>query len=143
MDYFSSIVEALNSVENPGSFASGGMCSMSLPALSLNNLPENILGLPLDESQARSIIASSTRAPFGKGEETIVDTSVRCTWQLNPAQFSINNPQWRVQLQELVNHVAVELGCNTKMKITYELYKLLLYEPGSFFKVGCSYMCTG
>ena len=94
------------------------------------------------------IIASSSQAPFGRGEDTIVDTSVRRTWQLPPMQFSINNSQWTGQLQALLNRVKDELGCDPNMTVTGELYKLLLYEPGSFFKVSsdlfldCLKSCT-
>ena len=112
---------------------------MSLPSISLNTSPDTILGLPLGPCQEKLIIASSTQAPFGRGEETIVDTSVRCTWQLSPKQFTINNTQWMEQLETLLNQVKHELGCDPNMTVACELYKLLLYEPGGFFKVGSSF----
>ncbi len=134
-EYFSSIVDSLKSVKRPGFFATGGVHLMSLPSISLNITPDNILGLPLGSCQEKLIIASSTQAPFGRGEETIVDTSVRCTWQLSPAQFTINNSQWMEQLEALLSKVKHELGCDPNMIVICELYKLLLYEPGGFFKV--------
>ena len=108
---------------------------MILPALSLASAPSDILGLPLCEYQARSIIASASQAPFGRGEDTIIDTSVRNTWQLSPSQFTINNSQWSKQLNVLLKKVKEELGCDPKMTVSGELYKLLLYEPGGFSKV--------
>ena len=87
------------------------------------------------ETQAKELIKISNRAPFGRGEQTIVDTSVRCTWQLNPSQFSINNPNWEKSLNTLSSKLRTELGCSERMTVTYELYKMLLYEPGGFFKV--------
>ena len=108
---------------------------MPLPSISINTAPDIILGLPIDEIHAKSIIEVSARAPFGRGEETIVDTSVRCTWQLSPTQFNIGNPKWAVQLQSLLDRVKADLGCDASKKVTCELYKLLLYEPGGFFKV--------
>ena len=133
--YFSSIARLLKSVETPGSYATGGKCSMPLPSLTLKNEPDSILGLPLGDSQVQSIIKSSTQAPFGRGEETIVDTSVRNTWQLCPSQFSIKSSKWSEQLQALLSKVTAALGCDKKKRVTCELYKLLLYEPGGFFKV--------
>ena len=133
--YFSSIASALKSVKRPGCYATGGRCSMPLPSLSISSTPDAILGLPLGESQVKSIIDSATRAPFGRGEETIVDTSVRRTWQLNPTQFTINNAEWSGQLQTLLHKVKDDLGCDAEKTVTCELYKLLLYEPGGFFKV--------
>ena len=65
---------------------------MPLSAISLTGETDTIMGLPLNEVQAKHLIELASRAPFGRGEETIVDTSVQCTWQFNPKQFSINNP---------------------------------------------------
>ena len=103
---------------------------MPLPAISLATEPNAILGLPLGEAQAKHLIELASRAPYGKGDKTIVDTSVRCTWQLDPAQFSINNPRWKESLQLLLDEVKLQLGCDAKMKVAVELYKLLLYESG-------------
>jgi hypothetical protein len=136
--YYSSIANSLKSVKRPGYFAAGGLCQLPLPSLSLSSAPDDILGLPLCDCQAKLIIASSTRAPFGRGEETIIDTAVRCTWQLSPEQFFINNEEWDEQLQDLLDEVKDELGCDPKLTVSGDLYKLLLYEPGGFFKVGNS-----
>ena len=111
---------------------------MPLPALSLvgdSCSANQILGLPLGESQAKRVIARCSQAPFGRGEETLVDTSVRLTWQLNPDHFTIGNQQWEEQLQALLSSVKRDLGCPDKGTVTCELYKCLLYETGGFFKV--------
>lgn len=42
--------------------------------------------LPLAVSQAQEMIETAHRAPFGRGNQTIVDTSVRKTWELNPGK---------------------------------------------------------
>ena len=137
--YFSSIVGALKKVKRPGFYATGGLCpngiTLPLPAISINSVPDICLGLPLGDAQAKVIVDSSTQAPFGRGEETIVDINVRRTWQLSPTQFSINNKEWKKQLQALLAKVKADLGCDSNMNVTCELYKLLLYEPGGFFKV--------
>jgi len=131
--YYQSIINTLQSVERPGNYVSGGIISMPLPALSIH---DSVLGLPLCDCRIKTIIEKASRAPFGRGEETIVDTSVRCTWQLSPSQFTINNPNWKKSMRILLARLKTELGCDEKMTITCELYKLLLYEPGGFFKVG-------
>ena len=133
--YYQSIVDTLKSVKRPGVYAAGGEATMPIPAISLIGEANTMLGLPLCEAQAKHLIEIASRAPFGRGEETIVDTSVRCTWQLSPTQFSITSPQWKKSLQLLLAKVKTELGCDAKMKVTCQLYKLLLYEPGGFFKV--------
>ena len=133
--YYQSIIDTLQSVDRPGNYVSGGIISMPLPALLLSDQPSSILGLPLCECHIKRVIEHASRAPFGMGEKTIVDTSVRCTWQLNPSQFTINNPKWEKSMHTLLTRLKTELGCDEKMAITCELYKLLLYEPGGFFKV--------
>ena len=133
--YYQSIVDALKSVKRPGLYAAGGDITMPSPAISLAEESDIVLSLPLSEAQAKHLIELASRAPFGRGEQTIVDTSVRCTWQLNPTQFYITNPRWEKKLQLLLSRVKTELGCDTKMKVTCQLYKLLLYEPGGHFKV--------
>ena len=63
------------------------------------------------------------------------DTSVHCTWQLSPSQFTIKNSAWVKELNLLVGRVKKELGCDTSQDVTCELYKLPLYEAGGFFNV--------
>ena len=118
-------------MDRPGSFASGGQFRFSPPALKINGV-RGYVGLPVGECQARVIIAVCT---YGRGQETVVDRSVRSTWELDPSQFTINNPQWSSQLENLAAVVKKELGCDPKLSVKCELYKLLLYEQGSFFKV--------
>jgi len=133
--YYQSIISTLQSVERPGNYVSSGIISMPLPALSLTSQNNAILGLPLCDCHIKKVIENADRAPFGRGEQTIVNTSIRCTWQLNPSQFAINNSEWEKSMQSLLARLKTELGCDEKMTITSELYKLLLYEPGGFFKV--------
>ena len=42
------------------------------------------IAFPLIEHQAKQIIDVCHQAPFGKGSETVVDESVRKTWELTP-----------------------------------------------------------
>ena len=133
-EYFETIVETLRSVRRPGSFAAGGRFNINNPVLSISGLSETV-GLPICQYQAKQIVDKCSRAPFGRGEETIVDTDVRCTWQLDPTQFSIQSPEWSDQLDALLVNLKTDLGCSDMQDISCELYKLLLYEPGGFFKV--------
>lgn len=41
------------------------------------------VGLPLSKRDAQAIINGSKQAPFGKGERTVVDTTVRDTWEID------------------------------------------------------------
>ncbi|KAG9595558.1 hypothetical protein KCU77_g4325, partial [Aureobasidium melanogenum] len=78
------------------------------------------------------LIEVAHQAPFGKGEETIVDTSVRNTWELSPHRFSLSE-HW----QPYVDSITVLACSELRVKgdgIHAELYKMLLYEKGAMFK---------
>ena len=132
--YIDDLLKCLKSVAKPGDFACGGVVSLPLPGLCIEGV-DGILGLPLCELQARAVIEQCCQAPYGRGEQTIVDTSVRKTWQLNPSKVTILNPEWEERLDDLVLQVKKELGCASTARIACKLYKLLLYEEGGFFKV--------
>ncbi|TVY39810.1 hypothetical protein LSUB1_G005264 [Lachnellula subtilissima] len=61
-----------------------------------------LVGLPLSDRDAEAIIAASHQAPFGKGEETLVDTSVRKTWEVFPGHFELKNPAWQPFVKTVV-----------------------------------------
>ena len=136
--YVDGIVQCLKSVEKPGDFACGGSVSLPLPALHVDGV-DGILGLPIGRLEAKAVIEQCSQAPYGRGEQTIIDTAVRNTWQLNPSKVTILNPEWEQRLKCLVSHVKEELGCPSTASVACKFYKLLLYEEGGFFKV-C--LCT-
>lgn len=83
------------------------------------------ISLPLGESHARHIISKARRAPYGKGSDTIVDTAVRNTWELDPAQFTITWSGWPSYLKKICNVVAQQMGISTTVHA--DIYKMLLY----------------
>eukprot|EP00029_Vermamoeba_vermiformis_P004973 TRINITY_DN1599_c0_g3_i3.p1 TRINITY_DN1599_c0_g3~~TRINITY_DN1599_c0_g3_i3.p1 ORF type:complete len:202 (-),score=5.82 TRINITY_DN1599_c0_g3_i3:1051-1656(-) len=119
-------------IKAPGTIACGGPISVILPGLHINGFGE--VGLPLREREAKELITLCQRAPFGRGEKTIVDTNVRNTWQLSPSEIQILNPDFIKQIKSLVKKtVAIELGVGPSANVAARLYKLLIYEPGGFF----------
>jgi hypothetical protein len=125
------IRHALDHITSAGSFASVG----ALPPVSPGLVVEGVgaISLPLQESQARQIIDKARQSPYGKGEETVVDTSVRNTWELDPDQFELTDPQWKNLVATIVAHVGNDLGVGS-LDIRAELYKMLIYEKGAMFK---------
>jgi len=81
------------------------------------------------ESLERDTLFS--QAPFGHGDKTIVDTSVRDTWELDASKFNLKNPEWSKFFDAMLQNTAAGLGLG---KVVANPYKLLLYESGSFFK---------
>ena len=129
----------LNCLENitaPGSFAKFKQLDTIVdPAVKLGGSRETSgerIGLPLSKDDAQKIIQAAHRAPFGRGTETVVDTSVRNTWELNPDQFSLGE-RWQPYVNTLAAQACYELGVDHK-HVRAELYKMLLYEKGAMFK---------
>jgi len=91
-----------------------------------------MIGFPLSERDAKLIEAAATQAPFGKGAETVVDTTVRDTFEINPDKFSFKNPAWTEFLRTVTMKMAHGLGLHpNRPPPQAELYKLLLYRTGS------------
>ncbi|THH13506.1 hypothetical protein EUX98_g9716, partial [Antrodiella citrinella] len=102
------------------------------PALELEDIGN--VGLPLSERDAKIIKIHPTQAPFGMGERTVVDKSVRDTWELDAELVAFGNLDWEEFMAGVVKEVCTTLGVTVSAsKPHYELYKLLLHETGSHF----------
>src|ERR1700677_981712 len=111
-------------------FESVGQVPAVLPGLEVQGLGS--IGVPVAPADAKRIIGKASQAPYGLSEATIVDTEVRRVWQLEPSQFELRNAAWSEALANVVDMVKRDLGI--RGKVNAKLYKLLMYEKGSFFK---------
>ncbi|KAJ2934373.1 hypothetical protein H1R20_g2697, partial [Candolleomyces eurysporus] len=104
------------------------------PGLTIDGV--GLVPLPLTEGYAKVIISRSTQAPFGKGEQTLVDTSVRDTWEIEPNRVFFQNPHWKAFVDKLASKtIWTALGVAPySSQPRCELYKLLLYQTGSHFR---------
>ncbi|KAF2747006.1 hypothetical protein M011DRAFT_468289 [Sporormia fimetaria CBS 119925] len=100
------------------------------PGLYIHKLGQ--VGLPTARRDAAAMAKVSKKAPFGKGSETLVDLSVRKTFELDSSEFECQHPAWQAFLDSVVLSAAESMGVKVKMRA--ERYKLLLYEEGAFFK---------
>jgi hypothetical protein len=124
----------LDRVQGGGSFATfAELPNAPNPGIVISGLGN--IGLPLSDRDAKEIIKASHLAPYGKGTETVVDTEVRKTWELNVDQFKVSNPAWEKIFPDILEHIVKELGllCDSS-GIKAEPYKMLLYEEGAMFK---------
>lgn len=119
----------LAAVKRPGDFYFSGTAPLFSPNLEVEGVGQ--IALPLRPRQAGEIIAVAERAPYGKGEQTIVDTKVRRTWQLGPDKVRIGGKYWAGALDDILSRLVDGLGMAGD--ITAEFYKLLVYDEGSFF----------
>jgi hypothetical protein len=119
----------LETVGESSQFAASGSLTPVLPGLEVKGVGS--IGCPVAAADAKRLIAKATQAPYGRGEETIVDTNVRRVWQIEPSQFSLRNAEWNTHVAAIVDAVKLEFGI--RQKVSPQLYKLLVYEKGSFF----------
>ncbi len=124
----------ISEVHASGSFAAfGTIDSFVNPGISID--PIGIVRLPLSEDDAQTLAQKSHKAPFGKGNETLVDEAVRKTWQIDAANVQILNKDWHSCLDRILGRVTQELGiAGGASSVRAELYKMLLYEEGTMFK---------
>ncbi|EQB54196.1 hypothetical protein CGLO_06000 [Colletotrichum gloeosporioides Cg-14] len=128
------LYQTLQAIKTPGTFASFHPIKTANGPLNpgLHVADIGPISFPLKEEQARSLIEKTRQAPFGKGSDTVVDTTVRNTWELDPTQFELRNPQWNAIINQLCARAAHDMGINAP--IIPDLYKLLIYEKGAMFK---------
>jgi predicted 2-oxoglutarate/Fe(II)-dependent dioxygenase YbiX len=123
------LASALRSVRRPGDFVTVGRTELLAPRLVVEGVGP--IALPLLPAQAAELIARAERAPFGRGEETLVDAEVRRTWQLGADQVQIGGKHWQKTLDGILARVGDGLGVTDPIEA--EFYKLLIYDKGSFF----------
>ncbi len=129
----SQLRNCLSKVHSLGSFASFGTCSDAVnPGIFVHG--KGRIGLPLSDRDAQAISDISHAAPFGRGSETVVDSAIRNTLELNADQFELQNPKWKETVEGIVIKVAKELGMPRKSTIGALPYKMLLYGKGAMFK---------
>ncbi len=124
------LLTILGKIDRPGTFCMSGVLPPILPGLEVAGVGP--VALPLEKRQAAALKKRAHQAPYGKGTQTLVDTDVRRVWEIDADQVVLANPQWSDVLNQAVRAAQTELGLENQ-KLEAHLYKLLLYETGSFF----------
>jgi predicted 2-oxoglutarate/Fe(II)-dependent dioxygenase YbiX len=119
----------LRAVRRPGDFYAFGTTVLPTPSLEVEGVGP--IALPLLPIQAKQLIAVAQRAPYGRGQDTVVDTQVRRTWQIGADRVRIGGKRWPSTLDDIVARAADGLGVTDP--VNAELYKLLIYDEGCFF----------
>ena len=122
----------LSRVSQPGDFFVSGRVEIPMPRVEVKGA--GTLSFPVPDVQIAAIVRQAERAPYGKGEQTIVDTSVRNVWQIAPSQVEIRGKSWSANFESILCKVKAGLGCGDTV-VSAEFYKLLVYDRGGFFLV--------
>ena len=123
------LAEILQTVQRPGDFYTTGTIDIFAPRLEVTGVGP--IALPLLPVQAQQLTAMAEQAPYGRGEATLVDTTVRRTWQIDPERVQISGRHWERALADIVARATKGLGVTGP--VLADFYKLLLYDTGDFF----------
>lgn len=124
------LFQILNSIEGNGSYEHSGVNAFVSPGLQVKGVGE--LALPAQAIQIKELIKAAHQAPYGQGSQTITNTAVRNSWEINADQLAFKNPAWADFLDKILGKVQKGLDLEVQT-IAASLYKLLIYEKGGFF----------
>ena len=122
--------DLLGSIDHPGDFCTHRRLFAPMPRLEVEGV--GVLSFPVPLAQVRALLAVAERAPYGKGQDTLVDTSVRDCWQIDAVRIRLAGGAWPDTFAGIVSAAAQGLGCAPE-RLEARLYKLLIYEQGGFF----------
>lgn len=123
------LADVLSTIDRSGDFCASGTVEIMAPRLEVDGVGP--IALPLLPVQAEQLVAAAERAPYGRGQDTLTDITVRRTWQIGPQHVRITGRHWPKTLETILARVADGLGVATPIEA--EFYKLLVYDQGSFF----------
>ena len=125
------LAAALGQVTAPGSFSA----QWTAPADDLHIEVRGLgrLDLPVPPAQARQLCELGRPARYGRGERTLVDPSVRDTWEIPTSRVKIDKRRWNKTLQPTLERLHGDLGLAPGRRLDAQLHSMLVYEPGQFF----------
>ena len=96
------------------------------------------LGFPMLDMVVDKLIACSAKAPYGKLDQTLMDTNVRDAWQIDASKITIGGGDtWTSYFDQVVRQHCFQLGISSErfdsLGIQANLYKLLMYEKDGHF----------
>ena len=90
------------------------------------------LGSPPTADDIEWLLGCAAPAPYGRGEETVLDPAVRDAFQIGPAELELGGSEWKRLRAKILRAVGKEMALlDAKPKL--KLLKLLVYRPGGHF----------
>lgn len=123
------LANAIGQATRTAKFCVAGGLPVVDPDIEVDGL--GAIKLPLKQTAAKKLVACCQTAPYGKGTQTLVDTKVRKTFELDPKSFRLGDA-WNSAIVDATRTVAEQLGLPAD-RLEARLYKLLVYEKGGFF----------
>jgi len=110
------VLQALSDITTAGAFAACGSLypvGPVDPGLHVEGVGD--IELPLSHEAAGSLIKLSRQAPYGDGKQTVVNTEVRKTWEIDAAKVCFTNA-WDGYLNEAIRHAKLQMGLRPDLK---------------------------
>ena len=142
-DEITSTKDALRNVislykTNAGDFSYGSLLSHSeIPAQPLIDIMNyGILPLPINSHVYKELNQIFEDSPYGLGEKTVLDKTIRNSIQLDQSKFTITNKDFSTKLNEVLQSKVKQAFGLSNSNIYADPYKLLVYNKGGKFALG-------
>ncbi|MFM8172851.1 MAG: 2OG-Fe(II) oxygenase, partial [Pirellulaceae bacterium] len=123
------LLKSLRQSRFSDNFCVGGSFPIDMSSVAVEGV--GTLQFPLYPRDCRPLLDIAAQAPYGRGTETIVDTSVRNTLEIPAEQVHLAD-HFEMRLNEALSHIAEKLHLD-RNRLDCQLYKLLIYSRGGFF----------
>ena len=123
--------DVINDTQREKQFFTKGKFNVPQPAIYVNKIQEYI-PFPFTKSVMETLRPLCKQAPFGLRDKTVTDTSFRNSFEMHPDQFEIRSKNWNTEIFKALKQIKKKLDLTSDIQAS--IYKLLVYEEGSFFK---------
>ncbi len=108
-DAFPDVLAAVEAVGRSGDFVADGVEETPMPTIRVGD--GEVLSFPVPAAQSKTVIKSAgEKAPYGRGDQTLVDESVRRVWQVSPATIAISGKGWESTFKKILGQLESGLG---------------------------------
>ena len=125
------LAKLLDDAEEPGAFSAQILAPADALQVEVDGV--GVVQTPVRAPLAKKLIAVARPAKFGRGAQTLTDTTVRDTWEITPDLVTLDGPAWEATLGAVLDGVRDELGLPATTKLRAELHAMLVYGKGQFF----------
>ncbi len=126
------IADLLARLTAPGTFAT--RIDVPVGDLAIEVAGVGRLALPISPRAIETLSGVARPSPFGLRDKTLLDSKVRRSWEIAPAEVRIRGRGWQTALAKHLRKIAIDLGLPPGSTLDAVFDKLLVYEKGQFFK---------
>lgn len=108
------------------------LIALSVPDVRIQR--KHTLAFPIRKRDVRFLIHRNlaTTAPFGRGEHTLVDETVRKTLEIPASMLQFHHPSFKLAIEEVTKRACKMMS--VQVPVEAKLHKMLIYRPGDFFQ---------